>query len=53
MTLAIEELMLVLVSAGKTGPFGIELLFLPLGSKENKNRSVTTAQETDLHGPCK
>lgn len=50
MTLAIEELMLVLVSAGKTGLFGLELLLLPLGSKGSKNKSVTTAQETDLHG---
>lgn len=35
--------MLGLVNAGKIGLFGMELLLLPLGSKENKNRSVTTA----------
>lgn len=42
-TLAIEEFMLVLVNAGKISLFGMELLLLPLGSKESKNRSVTTA----------
>lgn len=45
--------MLVLVSAVKTGLFGIELLILPLGSKESEYRSITTVQETDLHGSYK